>query len=93
MLPIACGLAYAGERVWCFVGDMCASIGALKDAMKFCHGHRLQCYFIVEDNGLSTNTPTDAAWAYGVDGDFNKGAYGYVRTYPHYQPLPDQRGF
>ena len=28
MLPIACGLAYAGERVWCFVGDMARCTGA-----------------------------------------------------------------
>src|SRR5258708_524938 len=28
MLPIACGLAAAGQRVWCFVGDMAASGGA-----------------------------------------------------------------
>ena len=93
MLPIACGLAYAGERVWCFVGDMCASTGAFKDAMKFCMGHNLQCYFMVEDNGLSTNTPTWAAWRYGLDGDFNKGGYVYKRSYEHYQPLPGQSGF
>ena len=93
MLPIACGLAYAGERVFVFIGDMAASTGAFKDAMKFCMGHDLQCYFMVEDNGLSTNTPTWAAWGYGLDGDFNKGGYVYRRTYEHYQPLAGQRGF
>lgn len=98
MLPIACGLAYAGERVWCFVGDMCASTGAFQDAEKFCHGYHLKgLSFIVEDNGLSTNTPTLAAWGYGEYHDRCRmdwvTKYDYKRTYPHYQPLPGQHGF
>ena len=92
MLPIACGLAYAGERVWCFVGDMCASIGAFQDACQFARKQALAIEFIVEDNGLSTNTPTRLAW-----GNNNKTIvsqrYFYERTYPHYQPLPGQHGF
>ena len=97
MLPIACGLAYAGERVWVFVGDMCASIGAFKDADKFSHGHHLDITFIVEDNNFSTNTPTLAAWGYGEYHDRCRmdriSTYKYERTYPHYQPLPGHHGF
>ena len=92
MLPIACGLAYEGERVWCFVGDMCASIGAYKDAVKFARGHGLDVNFVIEDNGLSTNTPTREAWGIVQEGPISY-RYQYERTYPHYQPLPDQRGF
>ena len=93
MLPIACGLAYAGERVWCFVGDMCASIGAFKDAQRFADGHELDITFIVEDNGLSTNTPTEVAWNNGEEIWADVEYYKYARTYPHYQPLPGQHGF
>ena len=93
MLPIACGLAFQGEKVWCFVGDMCASLGVFRDAVKFADGHNLNITFVVEDNGFSTNTPTAASWSYGA---FNRELvrrYHYERTWPHYQPLPSQQGF
>ena len=92
MLPIACGLAYAGERVWCFVGDMCASTGAFNDAIEYAIGHDLPVRFVVEDNGLSTNTPTMATWGNGTKWDIAT-HYAYDRTYPHYQPLRGQHGF
>lgn len=92
MLPIACGLAYAGERVWCFVGDMCASTGAFQDAERFAECRGLKLYLVVEDNGLSTNTPTLQAWG-TADAPTLTYRYTYSRTYPHYQPLPGQRGF
>jgi len=60
--PIACGLAAAGETVWCFVGDMAASVGSVKDAIQYAEGHDLSVTFVVEDNGLSTNTPTHEVW-------------------------------
>ena len=92
MLPIACGLAYAGERVWCFVGDMCATTGAFQDAHKFARRQSLDVHFVIEDNGLSTNTPTQAAW--GSENNLPREKhYFYDRTYPHYQPLASQSGF
>lgn len=83
MLPIACGLAAGGERVWCFVGDMCASTGAFMDARLYAYSNNLPVSFIVEDNGLSTNTPTKNAWGetYGHPMPIR---YRYVRTTPHY---------
>lgn len=92
MLPIACGLAAAGERVWCFVGDMTASIGVFQDALRFAGTNGLQVVFQVEDNGLSTNTPTDMAWG-GRHSSLYARSYAYKRTRPHYQPLPDNKGF
>jgi pyruvate dehydrogenase E1 component alpha subunit len=62
ILPIACGAAYAGAEVWCFVGDMTASLGVFQDAVKYARGHELPIRFVVEDNGLSTNTPTQETW-------------------------------
>ena len=93
MLPIACGLAYAGagERVWVFVGDMCSWTGAYKDARTYARGHSLDVHFVIEDNGLSTNTPTVETWGLGESPPTLH--YKYVRKYPHYQPLPGQHGF
>lgn len=93
MLPIACGLAFQGEKVWCFVGDMCSSLGVFRDAVKFADGHSLNVTFVVEDNGFSTNTPTSASWAYGAFNLDRVVRYHYERTWPHYQPLPSQQGF
>lgn len=85
MLPIACGLAAAGERVWCFVGDMTASIGAFNDAYLFSEGHNLPVTFVIEDNGLSTNTPTKEAWGNALESSPPKYiAYQYKRTTQHY---------
>ena len=91
MLPIACGLAAGGERVWCFVGDMCSWSGTHKDAVTYARGHGLDVHFVVEDNGLSTNTPTVEAW--GLQEAPHILHYKYKRTTPHYQPLPNKGGF
>jgi len=91
-LPIACGLAAGGERVWCFVGDMCASTGAFHDAVQYAKGHKLPVTFIVEDNGLATNTPTKETWGEDVCKSVTCSkvvcgnviwSYQYQRTYPH----------
>jgi pyruvate dehydrogenase E1 component alpha subunit len=65
ILPIACGVAATGQPVWCFVGDMTASIGAFHDAEQYAFGHDLPITFVVEDNALSTNTPTNRTWGTG----------------------------
>jgi len=93
MLPIACGLAFEGARVWVFVGDMCASTGAFQDAVKFAHGHGLAIQFVVEDNGLSTDTPTAEAWSGGSFAKSMVTRYEYERKWPHYQSLPNRPGF
>lgn len=84
ILPIACGVAAAGGRVWCFVGDMTASIGAFNDAEKFASGHGLPINFVVEDNGLATNTPTAKTWGILHASPSRKTLrYSYKREYPH----------
>lgn len=68
ILPIAIGVAqgikWAGsdDKVWCFVGDMSSESGVFYEATKFAARQELPIHFIVEDNGLSTNTPTQEAW-------------------------------
>lgn len=81
ILPIACGLASQGKTVWCFVGDMCASTGTFSDAVHYAEGHDLPVRFIIEDNGLSTNTPTDETWGFGDTCRTER--YTYKRTVPH----------
>lgn len=82
ILPIACGVAAAGRRVWCFVGDMTASIGAFHDAEKFAVGHDLPITFVVEDNGFSAHTPTAETWGDGYNGERTI-HYTYHLEYPH----------
>lgn len=88
MLPIACGLAATGQKVWCFVGDMCASTGAFRDAWKYSQGQGLPVTFIVEDNGLSTNSPTRDVWGSPlVPREPTRNSirgYQYKRTVSHY---------
>ena len=91
MLPIACGLAAGGAKVHCFLGDMAASTGAFQDALNYAQGHNLPVNFIIENNGLSTNTPTEEVWGFGCG--FNSREYEYQRTTAHYQPLSDKGGF
>lgn len=86
--PIAVGVSAAikrkGEkrRVWCFVGDMSACTGAYHEATLYAQCNRLPVEFIVEDNGLSTNTPTLKAWG-EYAGEFMLASYTYTRTREH----------
>lgn len=87
-LPIAVGTALAIKRnggdqhVWCFVGDMVSTIGAFKDAVQYSDGHDLPLTFVVEDNGFSTNTPTQETW--GKNRQPRKLTYyQYQREWPH----------
>ena len=100
MLPLACGLAAGGEKVWCFVGDMCASTGAFHDAYQYVRRQGLPVQFVIEDNGLSTNSPTQKVWGEreiypGIERERYQHArrYSYIRTTNHYQPLPGKHGF
>lgn len=103
MLPIACGLAAGGERVWCFTGDMAATTGVFHDASSYACLQDLPVTFVVEDNGLATNSPTSVCWGEAFHGWFENSVavtlsdkiirYDYKRTTQHYQPLPTQDGF
>ena len=88
ILPIACGVA-AGikrrgekDKVWCFIGDMAATTGACHEATIYASRHALPIKFVVEDNGLSTNTPTQETWGNEL-GWRNSMWYCYTRTVPH----------
>ena len=92
-IPIALGTAIGlkkknkKENVWCFVGDMAAEGGVFYEAYKYSLNFKLPLNFVIEDNNLSTNTPTSKVW--GRE-NFNykkfKEAfyYKYKSKYPHH---------
>lgn len=88
ILPIATGVAYAlkkkncHRKVWCFVGDMAATTGAFHEARTYASKQDLPITFVVEDNGVSTNTPTEECWGRYWVGKVLR--YDYQRVHPHY---------
>lgn len=98
ILPIALGVALGAkrkgldERVWCFVGDMTAETGICYEVGKYAWAFDLPLCIVVEDNGLSTNTPTRQVWGeqgvwspqWGVPkGGCPAAIYEYERQWPH----------
>ncbi len=67
-LPIAVGTALALKRkqekgrVWAFCGDMAAESGIFFESWKYSLAFELPITFVIEDNGLSTNSPTEVCW-------------------------------
>ena len=90
-LPIALGVAKAlklkgsTEKVWCFIGDMAFETGGFYEMHKYAQRYNLPIQFVVEDNGVSTNTPTDETWN-GVKRDIPTDViwYSYEKKWPHY---------
>ncbi len=90
-LSIALGVAMSikrsnkNENVWVFVGDMSFESGIFYETHKYARNFGLPLYFVIEDNGVSTYTPTEATWN-------NKKReipddviwYQYKSKYPHY---------
>ena len=89
-IPIGLGIALAIRRkkqknkVYIFVGDMTFETGIFYECYKYANNHNLPVKFVVEDNGLSTNTPTKKAWK--IISKKPKGIihYKYKRQFPHH---------
>jgi pyruvate dehydrogenase E1 component alpha subunit len=68
ILPIALGVAKSiksrggAECVHCFMGDMTSETGAAHECIKYSQRHSLPIRWIIEDNGVSTCTPTKEVW-------------------------------
>jgi len=74
------------ERVWVFVGEMAASCGVFYEFIQYCAGQSLPVRVIIEDNGYSTDTPSDAVWGKMLKYDCSDifiTRYKYERVYPH----------
>jgi pyruvate dehydrogenase E1 component alpha subunit len=72
------------EKVWCFVGDMSFETGAFYEAHKYARNFDLPLYFVVEDNGVSTYTPTEKTWNKRKDIPEDVIYYEYKSKFPHY---------
>jgi pyruvate dehydrogenase E1 component alpha subunit len=90
-LSIALGVAMnikksgGNEKVWVFVGDMSFESGIFYEIHKYARNFDLPLYFVVEDNGVSTYTPTEATWN-NIKRDVPNDViwYQYKSKYPHY---------
>jgi len=72
------------NKVWCFIGDMSFETGAFYEAHKYARNFNLPLQFIVEDNGISTYTPTEATWNFKREIPNDVIHYTYKSKYPHY---------
>ncbi len=89
-VPIAVGLAMSIKRkglkecVWCFIGDMAASVGIFYECAKYAARNGLNIHWVIEDNEYATNTPTEEAWGKSLDSPritkywYQRGEYGHI---------------
>ena len=91
IIPIATGVALSNKRnntndkVWCFIGDMAFETGGFYEMHKYAQRYNLPIRFVVEDNGVSTNTPTEETWN-GIKREVPNDViwYNYKKEWPHY---------
>lgn len=85
-LGVAMGIKRDGgnEKVWVFLGDMNFESGIFYEIHKYARNFDLPIYFIVEDNGISTYTPTESTWNKKRDIPDDVIYYTYKSKFPHY---------
>jgi TPP-dependent pyruvate/acetoin dehydrogenase alpha subunit len=89
-LPIALGVAQSiklkkqTSKVWCFVGDMTFETGTFHECYKYSRNFDLPIEFVVEDNNMSTNSPTDLTWNKKSKIPHDVHYYQYERNFPHH---------
>ena len=89
-IPIAVGAAMANkqmgndEHVWCFIGDMAFETGIFMENYKYSKNFSLPITFVIEDNGVSTNTPTVETWKIKSEIPDDVIWYSYEKQWPHY---------
>jgi TPP-dependent pyruvate/acetoin dehydrogenase alpha subunit len=90
IIPIAIGVAMqvkasgGSDTVWCFIGDMAFETGQFYEMHKYATNYNLPIKFVVEDNGVSTNTPTIETWGGKKSIPDNVIYYKYQKQWPHY---------
>lgn len=90
IIPIALGVAMSlkmggsHEKVWVFIGDMCFNMGVFDEIYRYSRNHNLPINFVVEDNNLSTYTPTNEVWINKRPIPDDVIYYQYKSKYPHY---------
>ena len=90
-IPIALGIAMGikkkikkKNKVHVFIGDMTFETGVFHECYKYSKNFDLPIKFIVEDNNLSTNTPTNYAWNKKSKIFKDISYYKYKRKFPHH---------
>jgi pyruvate dehydrogenase E1 component alpha subunit len=85
-LGVAMGIKQKGsdEKVWVFVGDMSFESGIFYEVHKYARNFDLPLYFVVEDNDVSTYTPTEATWNKKREIPSDVIYYKYKSKFPHY---------
>ena len=58
--------------------------GLFYEAYKYSKNFKLPINFVIEDNGFSTNTPTELAWNKKSKKPNGVYYYKYKRKYPHH---------
>ena len=95
-LAMAYKLSGSSQHVWAFCGDMAAQTGAFHEVTNYSANHRFPITFVVEDNGMSVDTPTREVW--GMDKDKvptllpNTIYYAYRNSFKH-QGAGKEAGF
>ena len=92
IIPIALGVAKSinlknkknTSKVWVFIGDMTFETGMFHECYKYAKNHKLPLKFVVEDNNLSTNTPTNKVWIKKSKKPKDVIYYKYKRKFPHH---------
>ncbi len=90
VLPIALGVSLSLKRkksknkVWVFIGDMTYETGVFYECYKYSRNMKLPLKIVVEDNNISTNTPTKKAWGKKQKKLPGLLHYSYKRKYPHH---------
>ncbi len=85
-LGVAMGIKQKGsdEKVWVFLGDMSFESGIFYEVHKYARNFDLPLYFVVEDNDVSTYTPTEATWNKKREIPSDVIYYKYKSKFPHY---------
>ena len=89
-LSIALGVAMgikekrSDEKVWVFIGDMSFESGIFYEVHKYARNFDLPLHFVVEDNDVSTYTPTEATWNKKREVPDDVIYYSYKSKFPHY---------
>ena len=85
-LGVAMGIKQKGgnEKVFVFVGDMSFESGIFYEVHKYARNFDLPIVFVVEDNDVSTYTPTEATWNKKKEIPSDVIHYTYKSKYPHY---------
>ena len=90
IIPIAVGVAVKNkmdgidDTVWCFIGDMAFETGTFMENYKYSKNFDLPIRFVVEDTGVSTNTPTIETWKIKTNPPSDVIWYDYKKQWPHY---------